>query len=216
LFELKVKVLPLETPVKTDLQVLYEAIQELGYTEYTVLKMLERLSSQLDEVRKTASDQTYNTQYSRDRSKEEHDREHEEHMDHRDQLIELSSKVESTLADIQASFVGSQEESRNLLMKNASLMIQASKQILVHLGFDPETGIQKSEIDRDWKKIKQKGLEFLLTLFFAGVATFAIREYAATQQNNNVNTHQQIQDATKDLKDQIDRLALSEKTSRNK
>jgi uncharacterized FlaG/YvyC family protein len=170
------------------LQVIYESVQDLGYTEYTVLKMLERLSTQLDEVRKLAQEHAYEAKY----SKEEYKERYGEVVD---QIGELSEQIEKTLKDLHVEF-----NEDNDLLKNSEIILLASRQVLAGAGFDPDTGVKNSEIDQDWKKFKKAGKEFLLTLFFAAISAWLLTEYSNVQKAQQAAQQAAVQQATQELK----------------
>lgn len=174
--------------VKQDLQVIYESVQDLGYTEYTVLKMLERLSTQIDEVRKITQEHTYDAKY----SKEEYKDRYESMLG---QIGDLSDQIEKTLKDLHVEF-----NEDNDLLKNSEIILLASRQVLAGAGFDPDTGVKNSEIDQDWKKFKKAGKEFLLTLFFAAVSAWLLTEYSNVQKASQAAQQAAVQQATQELK----------------
>lgn len=206
-----IKKLVEDSTVKEDLQIVYEAIQELGYTEYTLLKLVERLNDHVEEIRTLAKDRPtmqcpsgamladhlFATHEIGSRSKTiEGDVE-----DIHDRLKEVSDQVDGVVKELKLSLENPDFVQRDMIFKSAPLLVQASKQILQQNGFDPETGfkIQNNEINADYRKLKSRLADFGWSLLFAGIASLIMWGVSNHQKTKQDEQTQLIESATKKL-----------------
>ena len=194
--------LPESSSVKEDLQTVYELIQEIGYTQYNVLRLTETLAAQVDVVRSLSTKHGFLL----DKHHENSETGLEDHQYLREQLLLLSTSIENTLSDLQESINGDDCNGREQLIQNAAILVKASRQILLQAGYDPETGVQKSEIDRDWSRFKRRLLEVGLGGLAALVIGWAVQAYINIQQQQTSQTHQQVQELLESMKKYVDKV----------
>lgn len=213
----EMKRLQSETTVKEDLQVVYEAIQELGYTEYTLLKLLERLSSHVEEIRSVTStrpqmqcpsgsamtDHLFATMELSARTKgieAELEASNQEISEVQEKVNEISDQIEQVLKELKENLDQGHSAPRDLILKSAPVLIQASKHILQQAGYDPETGNKISnEMNDDYRKLKGRVADFLWSLLFTGIATLIMWSFSNHQKETQREQTQAIEQATKKL-----------------
>jgi hypothetical protein len=195
----KAKQLPQNSTVKDDLQTLYESVQEIGYTDYAILKTLEYLGTLLEEVRKNLGDHSARMQYCvQDRMVEDGENRREEHHEEMLYLRELGNRIESSLNILEETL--NQNKSIDPFNGEAELVLKTARVLLEQNGYDPETGLKKGELERDWSKLKTKVKDVLLSSLILGVAGWVLREYAQHQEARQRELHYQLQEEIKKLK----------------
>lgn len=204
----EIKRLPIKSEIKDDLQTLYEAVQEIGYTEYSVLKLLERLAVYCEEIKKitdaggvgNCGEQSYLLRDLKERTKDLGEGSEEISKN----LEGLTQEMEAVLGEIKLLLARERcSDCMAPIAINSNLIVQASKQILAQNGFDPDTGIQNSQIDRDYKKLKIRVGDFAWSLLFAGISSLIIWFYAQSQK---IEQRNQMETVVNQLNQEINRL----------
>jgi hypothetical protein len=196
---------------KEDLQVLYEAIQELGYTEYSVLKLLDRLREYLEELRRISREnereEFADVRDIRERTKDlqkdlgSHDKARGE------ELKEISDQIDSLIEEVQDSINrGGHAEALAQIAKHGNILIQASRQVLQQNGYDPDTGVKILQIDQDWQRVKKRIGDFLWSLLTAILISSIFYLHTSWQRQHDEVYQQQIGDIAKQVAQQLDEL----------
>jgi hypothetical protein len=204
--ESELKTLPKATSTKEDLQVIYEAIQELGYTEYSVLKLLDRLREYLEELKRLTRD-SEKEEFADMRDVRERTKELQADLDQaanelKERIREVSDQVDTVLTELQESLKqGGHSDALAQIARHWHILIQASRQVLVQNGYDPETGNKIPQIDQDWNKTKKKVHEFLWALATSLLISGIFYLHTVFQETKQNRLNQQIVEVLKERKE---------------